>query len=840
MFALHGRDDDLEAAAGCFHAAHALQMQHDYARSDELSLEKPGGPGLQAAFLLDQRARRFDHADAHSHRPAGGAERLRGQANEVRSEVLRLLSQAGLHDATQERDRGLIVICAEAHFAGGKPEHARAWLERLSALEHSEPLRQACFRRLVQIAGQREASLTADSPGAVALAALIGGGPERVAELARSMQRGKVGLALSGGGHRAALYHLGVLARLADVDALREIEVISTVSGGSIVGSLYYLALKQRLEQRGDGDMPHATYREIVREVIERYMQGVQRNVRMESVASLIENTLMVLGWKSHSQRIGELYADYFFSGVASSIGTARPSLHDLLITPPEARHASQLGSGYNPKHHNWRRVAKVPVLMLNTTCLNTGHNWHFTATWMGEPPRLRGHEIDKNERLRRAYYTEELAARSARGETDADPKQGVPAPSLGEAVAASAGVPGLFPPMPIRGMYEGRDVQLVDGGSHDNQGIQALLAEGCTRLLCSDASGQMHDENHPGTGRLGVLLRTSSILMDRVREVQLRDLDERERVSALAPVLFVHMRQGLSEPDVPWMSSGQPLPPPARAATAYEIDCCTQERLANLRTDLDAFTDVEAHALMCSGYLATRQRLFELDADQRERGHAGTFGDYAVDAGGEWPFLAIREVLAARTDREGIAALSPEHRARVLSLGRQLEAGSAQFFKAWRLSAALRATSWLALMVLFALAVQWVHVHFDEPIVRYLGFLPQRVGPFAVAVAIAVLGAFLPAAKYLLMPQRTVRGVLGRFALASAGYLLAKVHLWAFDRVFLAIGSARGSSSALFDADQRITAGKESVLPPDFDERWSSRPPSTAASPALELRAGE
>jgi hypothetical protein len=63
---------------------------------------------------------------------------------------------------------------------------------------------------------------------------------------------------------------------------------------------------------------------------------------------------------------------------------------------------------------------------------------------------------------------------------------------------------------------------------------------------------------------------------------------------------------------------------------------------------------------------------------------------------------------------------------------------------------------------------------------------------------------------------------------------------LWAFDRVFLAIGSARGSSSALFDADQRITAGKESVLPPDFDERWSSRPPSTAASPALELRAGE
>jgi hypothetical protein len=613
--------------------------------------------------------------------------------------------------------------------------------------------------------------------------------------------------------------------------------VISTVSGGSIVGSLYYLALKQRLEQRGDGDMPHATYREIVREVIERYVQGVQRNVRMESVASLIENTLMVLGWKSHSQRIGELYADHFFAGFTAPAEGTRPSMHDLLITPPEA---NAQGSGYNPKRHNWRRVAKVPVLMLNTTCLNTGHNWHFTATGMGEPPRLRGHEIDKNERLRRAYYTQELAARKARGEADANPEQGVPAPSLGEAVAASAGVPGLFPPMPIRGMYEGRDVQLVDGGSHDNQGIQALLAEGCTRLLCSDASGQMHDENHPGTGRLGVVLRTSSILMDRVREVQLRDLDERERVSAIAPVLFVHMRQGLSEPEVPWISSGEPLPPPARAATAYEIDCCTQERLANLRTDLDAFTDVEAHALMCSGYLATRQRLFELDADQRARGHAGTFGDYAVDAGGEWPFLAIREVLAARTDQEGLAALGPEHRARVVSLGRQLEAGSAQFFKAWRLSPALRATAWVALVALFALAVQWVYVHFDEPVVRYLAFLPERVGPFAVALAVAVLAAFLPAAKYILMPQKTVRGVLGRLALASAGYLLAKLHLWAFDRVFLSIGSASGGSSALFEGDQRIAAGKGSVLPPDFDERWSSVPPRSAESPALELGAGE
>ena len=52
---------------------------------------------------------------------------------------------------------------------------------------------------------------------------------------------GKLGLALSGGGFRAALFHVGVLAQLAEQDLLRFVSVISTVSGGSIIGAFYYL-----------------------------------------------------------------------------------------------------------------------------------------------------------------------------------------------------------------------------------------------------------------------------------------------------------------------------------------------------------------------------------------------------------------------------------------------------------------------------------------------------------------------------------------------------------------------------------------------------------------------
>jgi NTE family protein len=45
----------------------------------------------------------------------------------------------------------------------------------------------------------------------------------------------RLGLALSGGGARAAIFHLGVLRRLADEKLFEQISQLSTVSGGSLV-----------------------------------------------------------------------------------------------------------------------------------------------------------------------------------------------------------------------------------------------------------------------------------------------------------------------------------------------------------------------------------------------------------------------------------------------------------------------------------------------------------------------------------------------------------------------------------------------------------------------------
>ena len=66
---------------------------------------------------------------------------------------------------------------------------------------------------------------------------------------------GKVGLALSGGGYRASLFHIGVLARLAECNVLRRVEVLSCVSGGSIVGAYYYLKLRQLLQEKPDAEV---------------------------------------------------------------------------------------------------------------------------------------------------------------------------------------------------------------------------------------------------------------------------------------------------------------------------------------------------------------------------------------------------------------------------------------------------------------------------------------------------------------------------------------------------------------------------------------------------------
>ncbi len=114
----------------------------------------------------------------------------------------------------------------------------------------------------------------------------------------------------------------------------------------------------------------------------------------------------------------------------------------------------------------------------------------HGTALTQANAPqrqRATARDVDKNLRLLRARSYASLTP----------DQQGI---ELGLAVTASACVPALFHLLALSALYPGIRVELVDGGVHDNQGVQGLLDEHCTRLVISDASGEMDDALSPAT----------------------------------------------------------------------------------------------------------------------------------------------------------------------------------------------------------------------------------------------------------------------------------------------------------------------------------------------------
>jgi hypothetical protein len=423
----------------------------------------------------------------------------------------------------------------------------------------------------------------------------------------------------------------------------------------------------------------------------------------------------------------------------------------------------------FNPKYSNWRRRAKVPILLINTTSLNTGHNWHFTARWMGEPPGLLGPEAETIPRYRRLWYDE------------------APTPELrdyrlGYAVAASACVPALFEPLELRNLYEGRTVRLVDGGVHDNQGVAGLLDESCTLILCSDASGQMGDKPSPSNSAWGVPLRMNTILMDRVRESQYLDLRARVDSRALQGLFFVHLKQDLSQDPITWIGGEEKNtadPPPQ---TSYGIDRDLQAQLAAIRTDLDAFSEVEAFCLMASGYLMTKREFERLNQEHVAGGGQGTWGGFDVQAPsrgpGCWKFLEIAPLMAMpKKDLDR----------RRTELGRQLKAGASHLFKAFKLSLGLKTVAAAALALIVYQLCRFVYQNWDLAVTLPLG----KVGHLTAA-ALLIAAGMLWTVLRLADPQAVVRRVLWKSAVAFGGWVLSNLYLVFINGRFLNRGKLK------------------------------------------------
>jgi hypothetical protein len=270
--------------------------------------------------------------------------------------------------------------------------------------------------------------------------------------------------------------------------------------------------------------------------------------------------------------------------------------------------------------------------------------------------------------------------------------------------------------------------------------------------------------------------LRSNIILRARVRAAQYQELRARKRSQLLRGFMFIHLKSDLTVDPVDWLDCQDPYDPTddARPAhqkspfTRYGISKKIQKRLAEVRTDLDSFSDAESYALMASAYRMTEYELKDgrcvpgfQEPKERVR----------------WNFLVIEEAMKEPGEKYNY-------------LMRLLGVSNSLAFKIWKLSKSLKITAWILGAALLALAV-WAGLRFaDRKIVPTVTV--GRVGIVILAIiAIALLTFIL---GKLLMPVARLKNTLMRIGIGVGmsllGFIAARIHLHFFDKIYLRYGS--------------------------------------------------
>ncbi|MDH3664334.1 MAG: patatin-like phospholipase family protein [Alphaproteobacteria bacterium] len=421
---------------------------------------------------------------------------------------------------------------------------------------------------------------------------------------------GPIGLALSGGGVKAAVFHIGVLARLAELDLLRRIDVISGTSGGALIAALYHLRLKRALD--ADGDVDSDRLIRIVAAVERDFLTAVQTDLGAKLFENPLINLKRMAARHSSASRFADLLHRHLFLPLWSGDRKRPIEMRDLAIHP-------RGDLAFNPTIDNPMRYCKAPSLIVNAANLDTGRAWRFDVERMGEPAA--------DPTTRRSNKAPLFTENPYRHLPDAH--AGL---TLGHAVAASMAAPGLLEPLRLRRLYPDPaqpsrrlDVRLVDGRLADALGTDALLERGCGRLIVSDASGF---ERSPGA-------RT-----DRAKTLQLEALEAKRP----GGVVLIHMLSEIEAPEIkPSGAVGHGHVAKDRFdrdATSYGVERRLQKLIAGMRANLDAPSELEAMSLMADGYLIAK-RAFQL---QRLRAQSWT--DAPSTTAWTWRFAAIIEAL--------------------------------------------------------------------------------------------------------------------------------------------------------------------------------------------------
>ncbi len=143
---------------------------------------------------------------------------------------------------------------------------------------------------------------------------------------ALSDPKSRLGLALSGGGFRSSFFHIGVLRRLAELDLLRYVKILSTVSGGSIVGAHYCLLLREFCHRTREPSRDD--YVRIIDVLEAEFTRGVAKDLRNRLFLNPIENLRMFCWASSLGRRMAGLYNRHLYGPVTARLES------DRIVTP--------------------------------------------------------------------------------------------------------------------------------------------------------------------------------------------------------------------------------------------------------------------------------------------------------------------------------------------------------------------------------------------------------------------------------------------------------------------------------------------------------------------------
>jgi hypothetical protein len=156
------------------------------------------------------------------------AKTTRDEAQQIRSQIIKVFSDAAA-EKDFKADHWYYAKLAEAYLGSRDYEHAKEAAQKvdrdnLKNWELETMVKQFTYIARIQAQKEGKGDNEVETADAWSVVKIFLGGD---AAAALSFLHGKVGLALSGGGFRASLYHIGVMASLAEQDMLRHVRNVA-------------------------------------------------------------------------------------------------------------------------------------------------------------------------------------------------------------------------------------------------------------------------------------------------------------------------------------------------------------------------------------------------------------------------------------------------------------------------------------------------------------------------------------------------------------------------------------------------------------------------------------